>query len=422
MPEWNLPPEERTILRELAKRQAELAALPVMDERKKGWHALNDAKPGARPMIMVDNWTFDRDFLPQDIYRCKTDTGRGIELQLLRAIRTHELIGDDKVVPDTYNIGWFTNIDLMGVPIPVERVRDSQGIETGYHFIHPISDLKRDLHVVKPVTCSVDRDRTMAWKGFMEDLLGDIMPVAIRTGTMGSGSLTQMVVRLMGMEAFFVAMYDSPAELHALMARLRDNSLGAMRWAESEGLLRVNNGNQNCNGSGFNFTTRLPAPGLKGEAARLSDMFFGAESQETVGVSPEMFGEFCAPYYRALCEPVGLVYWGCCEPAAPLWEHIRTIPHLKKVSISRWCDERFMGEALRGTEIVYSRKPDPKFWGLDVALDEDAWARHIRATLEATEGVFVEFAVRDVYTVHGNLGKVRRGVEIIRREIERARG
>jgi hypothetical protein len=419
---WNLSAEERAIIRELAKKHAELAALPVMEERRKGWYDLNDAKPGARPMVMVDNWTFDRDFMPESIYRCKTDTGRAIERQLLRAIRTHELIGDDKVVPDTFDIWWFVSIDSLGVPIPVEKVKDSQGVETGYHFQHPITDLKRDMHLVKPVSCSVDRAKTAAWKAFLEELLGDILPVVIRTGPMGASSLTQNVVRLMGMEAFFVAMYDSPGEMHALMARLRDNCLGAMKWAEAEGLLRVNNGNQNLAGSGFNFTTRLPAPGYAGGAARLCDMFGSAESQETVGVSPDMFGEFCAPYYRAICEPLGLVYWGCCEPASPLWEHIRTIPHLKKVSISRWCDEKFMGDALRGTEIVYSRKPDPKFWGVDVALDEDGWAKHIRTTLDATKGVFVEFAVRDVYTVHGNLGKVRRGVEIIRREIERARG
>jgi hypothetical protein len=54
----------------------------------------------------------------------------------------------------------------------------------------------------------------------------------------------------------------------------------------------------------------------------------------------------------------------------PFWEDIRLLPHLKKVSISRWCNEKFMGEALRGTGIVYSRKPDPRFLGIDVKLDE----------------------------------------------------
>jgi hypothetical protein len=73
---------------------------------------------------------------------------------------------------------------------------------------------------------------------------------------------------------------------------------------------------------------------------------------------------------------------------------------------------------LRGTEIVFSRKPDPNFLSVDEVLNEDAWAAHIRATLEATRGVFVEFIVRDVYTLHGNLENARRAVEIARREID----
>ena len=69
---------------------------------------------------------------------------------------------------------------------------------------------------------------------------------------------------------------------------------------------------------------------------------------------------------------------------------------------------------------MFSRKPDPNFLGVDVELDEERWAAHIRESLEAARGIFMEFIVRDVYTVHGNLGKPRRAVEIARREIDRA--
>ena len=78
-----------------------------------------------------------------------------------------------------------------------------------------------------------------------------------------------------------------------------------------------------------------------------------------------------------------------------------------------------MGEALQGTDIVYSRKPDPNLLGVDPQLDEEAWTAHIRTTLEATRGVFVEFIIRDVYTVHGNLDKARRAVALARAEIDR---
>jgi hypothetical protein len=416
---YTISNEERRYLRELARKQAEYAALPVMAARKQMWYDLNDAHPGARPPVIIETWTFDRDFMPESVFRCTSPTGRAIERHLLRNVRNHELIDDDKVILDTFDIGWHVDIDEFGLRIDREVVKDAQGIETGYRWLHPIKDLKRDLDLLKPAVCRVDRASTYAQQAFLNDLFGDVLPVVIRSDAFSSNMLTHRVVELMGMEAYFLAMMDTPDAVHALMAFLRDNSLRMMAWAEAEGLLRVNNGNQDSFGSSYNFTTRLPAPGYEGGPARLVDMWGDANSQETVGVSPKMFHEFCFPYYRDVCEPLGLLYYGCCEPAHPFWDDIRRLPHLKKVSISRWCDQNFMGDALRGTEIVFSRKPDPNFLSVDVTLDEEAWAAHIRETLDATRDVFVEFIVRDVYTVHGNLNNARRAVEIARREIER---
>ncbi len=417
--EWQLSNDERHYLRDLAQKQADYATLPVMAQRKQMWYALNDARSGARPPVIVETWTFDRDFMPDSIFRCASPAGRAIEQQLLRNIRNHESIDDDKVIPDTFDIGWFVDIDEFGIRIEREVVKDADGIETGYRWLHPLKDLERDLEMLRPAVCYVDRERTYAWQAFLEDLFGDFLPVVIRTGAFGNNMLTHRVIELMGMEAYFTALLDTPDAVHRLMAFLRDNSLRMMCWAESEGLLRLNNGNQDSFGSSYNFTTQLPAPGYTGDPVRLRDMWGNANSQETVGISPRMYHEFCFPYYRDVCEPLGLLYYGCCEPAHPFWNDIRQLPNLKKVSISRWCDQPFMGDALRGTEIVFSRKPDPNFLSVDKTLNEEAWAAHIRETLEATHGVFVEFIVRDVYTVHGNLHNARRAVEIARREIER---
>jgi len=91
------------------------------------------------------------------------------------------------------------------------------------------------------------------------------------------------------------------------------------------------------------------------------------------------------------------------------------------VSVSKWANQAFMAAALEGRQIVYSRKPDPNLLGVAPALDEDAWAAEIRTTLELTapRDIPTEFVVRDVYTLHGNLAKARRAVDIARREIDR---
>jgi len=320
--EFQLPNQERSYLRSLAERQAEYAALPIMETRKQMWYAINDAHPGARPPVIIETWTFDRDFMPESIFNCRTEVGRQIETQLLRNIRNHELIDDDKVMPDTFNIGWFIEEDEFGVPIDIETIKDAQDIETGYRFMHPIKDLASDLSLLKPTSLRVDRQRTHTRQDFLDDLLGDILPVNIQTGCHISTMLTHRVVELMGMQNFFMAIYDQPDAVHQLMAFLRDNALRRMRWMEAEGLLRLNNGNQDSFGSSYNFTKRLPGPDYDGSTTRLSDLWGCSNSQETVGISPKMFREFCFPYYREVCEPWGLIYYGCCEPAGPFWPEL----------------------------------------------------------------------------------------------------
>ena len=78
-----------------------------------------------------------------------------------------------------------------------------------------------------------------------------------------------------------------------------------------------------------------------------------------------------------------------------------------------------MGEALRNTGIVFSRKPNPNFLSVDERLNEDAWALHIRETLDAALGIPIELIVRDGYTKHGNLENARRAVEVARLEIDK---
>lgn len=419
---YTLPAEEREYLRGLARRQAEIAALPIMEERRRMWTAMNDNVPGARPPFVIETWTFDRDFMPESIYRCTSAYGKQLESGFLRNIRHHELLNDDHVCPDTLDMGWHVWCDEFGIEITADYARDAEGVTTGYHYHCPISDLRDGFDMLKPATFGVNRESTREERQFLEDTFGDILPVVLRSGTYGNGFLTHSLMSLMGMEAYFLAMYDCPDTLHALMAYLRDNSMRFSRWAEAEGLLCLNNGNQTTCGSCYNFTTQLPKGDVTTGQVRLSDMWAGMNSQETVGVSAELFHEFCFPYYRDLAAMYGLVYWGCCEPADPIWENsLSKLPNLKAVSISRWADQRYMADVLEGTGIVFSRKPDPNLLGVDVTLNEQAWAAEIRQTLEitASRDIPLEFVIRDVYTMHGNIGKAHRAVEIARREIDK---
>ncbi len=143
------------------------------------------------------------------------------------------------------------------------------------------------------------------------------------------------------------------------------------------------------------------------------------DSQEAAGVSPGMFEEIVWPAYECLGRTFGLLSYGCCGPLGPVWDFISQFPNLRKASVSPWANEEKMGEYLRGTRTIYQRTPGPNFLGVDETLDEDAWREHIGHPLRCAQGCKLEFTSRDVYTIHNNLGKVARAVEIIRASIGR---
>ena len=64
----------------------------------------------AVPPVVVETWTWDRDFLPGRVFKCTSDLGKSIEYQLLWNIRNFELINDDKVMPDLLEIYWILHI------------------------------------------------------------------------------------------------------------------------------------------------------------------------------------------------------------------------------------------------------------------------------------------------------------------------
>ena len=83
MSEPQISQQERVYLRELARKQVDYAALPVMQERKRMWYDLNDGKRGTRPPVIIETWTFNRDFMPEGTCKCTSATARGIRMAVL---------------------------------------------------------------------------------------------------------------------------------------------------------------------------------------------------------------------------------------------------------------------------------------------------------------------------------------------------
>lgn len=395
-------------IRELAKEQAEIAGSPQMKHLKKDWTALNNCE-NSRPMVMVETATFAEEVIPP-MMQCETEEGRKLEYTLLSNIVNHKYFGDDTFVNDFLPVCYHFDLLPFGLEV---KTKHTDGV--GHHFISQLSDLEEDFEKLQPSIIHLeDKQKTLERIQYLNELVGDILPAKL-TGRSMYSVLTQNIVHLMDMEDMYLAMYDTPELFMEMMDRLSSDYCRLFDLLEKNGYLLPTTGSEGLGQGTYCFTTSLPSD----HVSSTKQIWGFMDSQETSGISPQMFETFIFPYYKKVADRVGLLSYGCCEAVDPIWERcISKLENLRRVSISPWCNEEYMGEQLRGRKTVYHRKPDPTFLGVGSVLQEDEFRKHIRKTLLAAKGCHLEFTQRDVYTINHDLDKVRRYVEIIRQEID----
>lgn len=406
-------PRDREILRSLAHTQLEWANDPKNLECREAWRR-HGALQKSRPLVSVEIDTFEQEVVTNRL-RCEDAQARRLERRLYRHFTNRELFDDDWVVPDYFPITLECNFHLFGQDLACTHVHDEASGSVAYQYEHPIRDLHDDYHLVEqPSTWDIDEEGFAAYKALAEDAFGDILPVR-RVMNALYAPITQRVVHWMGMENMFFAMYDYPNEFHGMMQRMTQDQIAFFDMLEQKGLLLPTAGDERLWQGSRCFTDELPGKG----PVKLSDVWGYLDSQESSGLSPAMYGEFIFSYYRRVAQRFGLLSYGCCEAVDPVWQYLCTLPNLRKVSISPWCNEETMGERLRGGGITYLRKPSPNFLGVGTALDEEGLRAHMERTARAACGCPLEFSQRDVYTIHHDPGKVRRYVQITRQSVER---
>ncbi|MEG1271405.1 MAG: hypothetical protein RSD54_08805 [Ruthenibacterium sp.] len=403
--------KEKERLRTLAKKQLAWANSPVNLARVDEWKRHNAGKRG-RPIVHVEIDTFEDEIISPAL-QCKDATARCLEADLLRNFTNIELFDDDWVVAPYFGVQWKTNFNLFGYHITRTTAVDANGHSLGHQFNHVLADLEEEYDKLHQSTWSVDREATERYRSAAEDAFGDILPVRM---TMASPDAvpTQKIVHLMGMENMFFSMTDYPELFLQMMQRVAQDYRGYHQFLQDNGLLCSTTGFELLKQGSKCFTDCLPQK----EHPALNEVWGFMDSQETVSISPQMYRELVFPCYRQIAAQFGQLSYGCCEPVSAVWEFVKTLPNLRKVSVSPWCDQRFMGSELQNTDIIFHRKPSPNFLGVDRVLDEATVRAHIKETLDAAAGCVIEFTQRDVYTVHNNPAKVRRYVELIREQCE----
>ena len=412
---YEVSEQDRQILRELAKKQLFYANQECNLRRREEWYRHNELQ-GQRPMIHLEVGTFEQEILP-DRMRCTGEFARQMERTLYCNFLNQELFDDDRVTPDYYGVGYDSYFTLFGLPVKVQGTKDAEGnASVGHHFVSQIQDLEEDWEKLGKTQFGVNPAASLERKAAIEEIIGDILPVRLEGDCLYSVP-TQMLVHLMSMEDMMFSLYDYPDLFKEMMERIADDTVAYYRLLEREGLILPTTGGGFLGQGSWGYNHTLPdgkAPG----SYTTKDVWGFMDSQETVGISPEMFEEFIFPCYKKISENFGLLSYGCCEPVDPVWENcISKLENLRKVSISPWCNEEYMGEQLRGSRVIYHRKPSPNYLGTGTALDEEAFRAHIRKSLQAAKGCKMEITQRDVYTINRDIPKAKRYVDIIKEEI-----
>jgi hypothetical protein len=391
---------------------AEIAALPEQKALRERWLKHNALEPG-KPMVLCFPEGSWGELLPDSSLQCEDKTCRGWEWQLRSIIYTHDVLQDDSTVDPWFNIGWQYEAGDFGIAIEYHH-GDNRG---SYVWDPPLKELNEgDFSRLRFRTPKVDRDKTHDLMNEAARAFGDLLPARIRGGVIWSLGMTQDIIKLIGLENLMVYMYTKPDEIKRLMAWFRDEHLNFMHWFEREGLLTYNNETDYVGSGGFGHTTVLPRKGadLHGPA-KIADLWGFAESQETVGISPEMFAEFILPYQMPLLELFGLTCYGCCEPMHDRVDYMKDLASLRRVSVAPTANQALLAQKLRG-RAIFSRKPNPS--QVCVMFDEGAIHNDIQETLSTAHGNTIEIIMKDTHTVENHPERLSRWVALAKKEVE----
>jgi len=390
----NTPQSDSGLLRELARRVADIASLPVHDEKRAMWKRLNRLEP-VRPMIWINEIPWDELAGEELDCRCEDEFCRGIEKGLRRTIYLWRHMRADMVVDPVYLVSQVRRD--TGYGIEADR-RGSGAGDFGRDACDyvPIMKTEADIEKIRMPEITADPKATERNYERVCALIGDVLPVEKRGITHMWCAPWDILIQWWGIEELYTDMTDRPAFVHRGIGRMMDALLSRLDQLEAQGLLSVGNGNYRVGSGGLGITDELPQPDYDGGPARTMDMWGTSTGQIFSEVSPAMHDEFCLQYELRWLERFGLNCYGCCEPLDRKMGILRRIPRLRRISMSPWIDvDRAAAEV--GGDFIFSSKPNPSVLAWDEWNPEQA-RRNLRGVLDRVRGLHVELIMKDITT------------------------
>ncbi len=386
---------DSAIIRELAARVAEIAALPVQDEKRKLWRKLNALEP-ERPMVTIDQVCWNEMNLDDELtLQCTDPDCRSYEESLRRILYQWKHFPVDMVVEPFIRVPMAIHNTGFGIDVQENvAVSDPTNSVKGHKYINQFQNMD-DLQKVQTPQISHDLIETNRRLALAHELFDQLIEVRL-DGLDPYLSLWDPISTWMGVDGALYGLIEQPDLMHGLVSRMTEGYLSMLDQLEEQGLLCGAQSLIHCTGA---YTDELPAPGYNPEKPRTKDIWMFGLAQMFVMVSPKMFKEYEIDYARRICARFGLVYYGCCDPLDKKMAQVRMLPNVRKVSMSPWVNQERGAEEI-GSDYVYSRKPSPALLAYD-SFDSLMVREDLLATRSICEKYHcpLEIILKDISTV-----------------------
>ena len=400
---------EVDILRNLARRVAELAHKPEMDVKRKLW-CMHNKLQTLQPVIFCDPENGWNEIITDAQIQCKSKLARRWEMNLRKEIFWGEEMGDDRPVEPFFNVPYTVSADHWGFEIVRHRTSESGS----FAWDSPIHDYEKDLKKMHPLTFEIDWATTNACLHTAEEIFNGILKVKLKGVWWWSMGMSYPAILLRGMENLLTDFMVYPDEVKEMMSIISRGFMNKLDFLEENNLLSLNNDGTYVGSGGYGYTDMLPQTEFDGKV-RCADMWGFTESQETVGVSPETYAEFIYPYEKPIMDRFGLTCYGCCEPLDLRWQIVKNHHNLRRVSCSAWADLTKMAEYL-GHDYIASIKPSPVCIS-SPDINRDAIRNQIREILHTMDGCIVELIMKDNHTLGNRPENVVAWTRIAKEEV-----
>ena len=383
------------IIRELAANWGEIAALPVQEEKRRLWRGLN-ALQAERPMVMIDQVCWNEMELGDELTLQTSDPDcRYYEDIMRRTLFQWRHFPVDMVVDPFMNVPMAIHNSGFGIAVEEEvALTDATNSVVAHRYTNQFQTLD-DLEKVHIPIISHDPGETARRMEVAHTLFDGLLAVR-QQGFDPYLSLWDPITTWMGVENALYMIIDKPDLMHGLVGRMTEGYMSMLDQLENNGLLCGPQSLVHCTGA---YTDELPAPGYNPAKPRTQDLWMFGLAQMFSTVSPRMFKEYEVDYTSQICERFGLVYYGCCDPLDGKMKEVRMIPHVRKVSMSPWANQKRGAAELRG-EFVFSRKPSPAMLAFD-NFDPEAVRQDLAATRDLClqHACPLELILKDISTV-----------------------